>query len=143
MAARSPRLAVLALEDRRTPAGLLDPTFGGGDGTTELGNLANYYSADSRCVAVQPDGKIVAAGVIDSPTGKQGLVFRLNVDGGLDTSFSNDGYFITQFGGRQTYLQGIAVQPDGKIVVAGSTVSGSAIALAARFNPDGTLDNTF
>ncbi|MFO0797743.1 MAG: FG-GAP-like repeat-containing protein [Gemmataceae bacterium] len=61
--------------------------------------------------------------------------------GALDPSFDADGLVRTTFGGTDT-ASAVAVQPDGKVVVAGLTTIGNDVAVA-RYNPDGSLDNTF
>src|SRR5210317_2002656 len=63
----------------------------------------------------------------------------------LDTSFSGDGKVTTSFSGGDDVGSGIAVQANGKIVVVGTSNSGSGNSgfAVARFNDDGSLDNTF
>jgi len=71
------------------------------------------------------------------------FVARFTADGDLDVSFSFDGKTTIDFGGNQDFCGGIAVQADGKIVVAGTTDpdgdTNSDFAVA-RLNADGTLD---
>ena len=62
--------------------------------------------------------------------------------GGLDPSFGTDGLLTTDFGFTDT-ATGVAVQADGKIVVAGDSDGGAADFVVARYNPDGSLDTTF
>jgi uncharacterized delta-60 repeat protein len=129
------------LEDRLTPnAGDLDQTFGnGGLVTTDLNSGYDWAYA----VAPQPDGKVVAAG----RTGISGFDFavvRYNSDGSLDTSFGSGGQVVTDLGSGDDYAQGVVIQPDGKIVVAGYTGTGLAHDFAVvRYNSDGTLDTSF
>jgi uncharacterized delta-60 repeat protein/uncharacterized repeat protein (TIGR01451 family) len=95
-----------------------------GDGGTTVAGIAR-----------QPDGKLLVA----ATTGAEGgLVVRLLPDGAPDASFSSDG--IARVGVSGAALGGIALQPDGKVVVAG-TVGGDA--LVARFRPNGTRDPGF
>ncbi|MCC6140143.1 MAG: DUF4347 domain-containing protein [Nitrospira sp.] len=121
--------------------GSLDTSFGGGDGivTTDLG-LGAYEMGYS--IAVQPDGKIVLAGL-----GTSIGVVRYNTDGSLDASFGGgDGIVIQAFGGSTGVDTGVVmVQPDGKIVVAagGSYNATGGSFGAIRFNADGTLDTSF
>ncbi|ULA64539.1 MAG: hypothetical protein LZF86_140065 [Nitrospira sp.] len=121
--------------------GSLDTSFGGGDGivTTDLG-LGSYEMGYS--VALQPDGKIVLAGL-----GTSIGVVRYNTDGSLDASFGGgDGIVIQAFGGSTGVDTGVVmVQPDGKIVVAagGSYNATGGSFGAIRFNADGTLDMSF
>ena len=99
-------------------------------------------------MALQPDGKIVATGsTISFPFKYDWLVARYNGDGSVDTNFGSKGYVITDLG-RVDTARGIAVQPDGRIVVAGTTqdgvLEGSLIDIAVgRYNSDGSLDTSF
>ena len=113
-------------------AGSLDRSFGnGGVVTRTLGATA---VATSEGIAVQPDRKIV---VVTS-----GSVVRYLSDGSLDSSFGTGGYVATAFDAAA-----VALQPDGKIVVAGAMSDGSGIDgsefAAARYNPDGSPDPSF
>ena len=64
--------------------------------------------------------------------------------GDLDTSFGDDGRVTTSFGGGDDFAADVVVQPDGRIVVAGSTAAGGASDFAlARYLPDGSLDRSF
>jgi uncharacterized delta-60 repeat protein len=119
--------------------GTLDTNFSGdGKLTTDF----TSHPEAALAVAIQNDGKIVAVG----NTGTDHTDFaiaRYNTDGSLDTTFSKDGKQITKFG-YSSSARSIAIQSDGKIVVAGSAGEyySSNFALA-RFNTDGTLDPTF
>ena len=66
---------------------------------------------------------------------------RYNPNGSLDTSFSGDGKLTTDFGGAE-HAFAIALQADGKIIVAGRSTAGDDFALA-RYNPNGSLDTGF
>ncbi len=127
--------------------GTLDTTFGnGGKVTTAI--AAGTGSDMAQAVAVQPDGKIVVAGTTAvSGTDLDFVLVRYLADGRLDTSFGNGGKVVTSFGPSTDHLNAIALQDDGKIVVAGdsdrgSTTTGVDFALA-RYLPNGTLDNSF
>ena len=50
-----------------------------------------FFTAQSHGVTVQPDGKTVLAGMVDSPLGGDAAVFRMNIDGSPDTTFNDDG----------------------------------------------------
>jgi uncharacterized delta-60 repeat protein len=113
--------------------GDLDPTFDG-DGIRTFGALGG---GGAQAVLVQPDGKLVLAGY----GGTDFAVARLNPDGSSDTSFDDDGMSGADFGGND-FGYAAALQPDGKIVVAGQTDVNNDIAVA-RFNPDGSLDASF
>jgi len=104
-------------------------------------------------VALQPDGKIIIAGFFHTVNGLDratGLA-RLNSDGSLDTSF-DPGSVISFEGtaGGTGYVNGIVLQPDGKLVVFGQfffiiTGPGTNVARScvARFNSDGTFDPSY
>lgn len=133
-----PRLEVL--EDRLTPSGgLLDPTFGSGG----IVHLPHATDQEAREVAVQPDGKVVVAGVIVPRGGYAYItVQRLNTDGSLDTTFNNTGS-LTIKSGKVDSLAALALQPDGKILIGGSGGNSGGEFLVARVNPNGTLDTSF
>jgi uncharacterized delta-60 repeat protein len=78
-----------------------------------------------RAVAVQSDGKIVVAGYSNNGSNDDFAVVRYNSDGSLDTSFDTDGIVTTPIGSSNDYGWAVAVQSDGKIVVAGSSSNGS------------------
>lgn len=125
-------------------AGSLDLTFDGdGKVVTALAG-----SDQAAAVATQSDGRIVVVGSSVQPvgTGSDFAVVRYNVDGSLDTTFGGDGAVVTPIGPAASRDEAFAValQPDGRIVVAGDTWEGSASQVAlARYNTDGTLDSTF
>jgi uncharacterized delta-60 repeat protein len=120
--------------------GDLDLSFGtGGKVTTDL----NFGYDWIYGTAVQSDGKIMAVG----RTGTSGFDFavvRYNTNGSLDASFGTGGKVVTDLGSSQDYAQGVVLQGDGKIVVAGYTGSGLTHDFAVvRYNPDGSLDTSF
>jgi uncharacterized delta-60 repeat protein len=125
--------------------GDLDPSFGAqGKVITPIGGGSIY------AVAIQPDGKIVAAGVGRSTPsdGWHGdiAVARYNIDGSLDASFGNNGIVITSIGTRYEDASAVAIQSDGKIVVAGLTTSttyNQAEFALVRYNTNGSMDNSF
>src|SRR5262249_23257043 len=98
-------------------------------------------------IALQSDGKIV---VVGSERARAGFpdddnfsVRRYNADGTLDTTFGAGGVVTTDFAGFADTGKAVAIQTDGKIVVAGQTNSATSVDLAlARYNGDGTLDGT-
>lgn len=129
----------------RGQAGDIDTSFGGGT-LVAPGGLTDDYV---RGVAVQADGRVLVAGfgVTATATGTDFLLVRHLRDGGLDTSFGTGGKVTTGFNnaGRSDEALAVAVQPDGKILVAGTSDQGATgydFALA-RYNADGTLDTTF
>ncbi len=144
---------------RYNPDGTLDTTFGrGGKVRTDFPGLAAVPSS----VVIQPDGKIVVAGgafPLFTFLGNFELV-RYNPNGSLDRSFGNGGIVTTTFP-EGSYAFDVALQPDGKIIAAGTVfvdfnpgdLSDTDFALAgepsdtdfalARYNPNGSLDTTF
>jgi uncharacterized delta-60 repeat protein len=130
---------------RYLPNGTLDSTFGtGGKVRTDFGNndLDIAYAA-----ALQPDGKIVAAGttVFDFGVQQQFALVRYNSNGTLDTTFDTDGRLLIDFGSYAQSANSVLVQPDGKIVSVGypDTESDDSDFLLARCNANGSLDSSF
>jgi uncharacterized delta-60 repeat protein len=93
---------------------------------------------------MQPDGKIVVGGTAQTSNKKDFALARFNTDGTPDNNFSGDGYVTIDFSSTDDSFFGLALQADGKIVAVGSNYDNVRDRLAmARFNPDGTLDNSF
>ena len=127
--------------------GSLDASFGtGGKVTTDFGGRENRAYA----VALQGDGKIVAAGLSSGgPTGTDMALARYNADGSLDASFGAGGKVLTDFDSTHDSAFMLAIQTDGRLVVLGSTrqfgsftTNPSDFALA-RYHPNGSLDTSF
>lgn len=137
---------------RYTARGRLDPSFGRkGEVLTRLGSGRNVSQA--HAVALQSDGKLVAVGLwsktpIDGPT--RFALARYTAQGRLDPSFGRGGKVLTDFGVHSdSQATAIAVQPDGKLVVAGDDLTDTrgdrgefALALV-RYKTDGKLDPSF
>lgn len=139
------RKVVLA---RYTSTGALDPSFG------RMGEVVAPFQARAMGVflkaalALQSNGKIVVAGTTDSATSQPSrfAVARYNISGSLDHRFGDAGQVTTAFGSDAAVASAIALQPDGKIAVAGYSLAPSSAAtsfLVARYNRDGSLDQTF
>lgn len=135
---------------RVNPDGSPDTTFDG-DGVVSTPVGSEFYSYAAG-VAVQADGKVVAAGYAFAGDGRYDFaVVRYNPDGALDTTFDGDGMVMTAVGERNDEARAVAIQADGKIVVAGFSESGAASSpftgpdefALARYNTDGSLDGTF
>ncbi len=94
------------------------------------------FSGIATDVALQSDGKIIAAGV----NGNSFVVVRYLSDGTLDTSFDSDGRAEVAMGSIVEAVVGVAIQADGKIVVAGNSNEDFAV---IRLNSDGSLDTSF
>ena len=114
--------------------GDLDTSFDG-DGKRAI----DFGGTDAaRAVLVQPNGRIVVAG--DGGPASSFCVARLRTNGALDATFGSAGKRVIDFGGANESTQGAALQPDGKIVLAGASDLRVAV---ARLNPKGSLDTTF
>lgn len=119
--------------------GTLDAKFGSGGLVATP--LSTFTQGGAQAVALQGDGKIVLTGTVMDQGGTAFGVARYNSDGSLDTTFGLDGLAIAPFYYWESATpSGLAVQPDGKIVVAGTA---AAQVTLARFNSDGTLDASF
>ncbi len=120
-----------------------DPTFNSTGIVTTDFNSGSFESAFS--VAIQPDGKIVAAGFTSDLSDNDYAVARYETDGDLDSTFNSTGKVITDFTDVDDVAHAVAIQPDGKIVVAGffsdDDLSIDDFSLA-RYNTDGTLDTS-
>jgi uncharacterized delta-60 repeat protein len=125
-------------------AGMPDPNFGT-NGQVITSFAPTYNLAKLNDIALQADGKIVAAGIaLDNspPTVIRLQLVRYNPDGSLDQAFGQNG--ATSFPSIFfTEATAIAVQTDGKILVAGSIYMEPFAFALARYNTDGTLDNSF
>jgi len=130
------------LNAARIAAWLLDTSFSGdGKVQTDIGSADDF----GHDVAVQADGKIVMAGDSRGSGSADFAVVRYLADGSLDTSFSGDGKVSTDFSANsEDFGYSVAIQSDGKVVVAGYTYSGSSDDFAVvRYNNNGTLDTSF
>jgi uncharacterized delta-60 repeat protein len=98
----------------------------------------------AHAVAIQADGKIVAAGRTYNGSNNDFAVVRYNTDGSLDTSFDSDGKVTTPVLSSDEWANAVAIQANGKIVVAGFSNNGSNNDFAVvRYNSDGSLDTSF
>lgn len=146
---------VTILDDDRLPPppppSGLDPSFGvaGKADTTERGNASTAFGGDRSGMALQADGKIVMVG----GTFTDFILARFNADGSIDSNFGVDGKVRTDMGSglKLEEALAVAVQSDGRIVVAGYTsipAQPPAPQLPptfaiARYNSDGSLDTSF
>jgi uncharacterized delta-60 repeat protein len=124
---------------RYTSAGALDGAFGtSGKTTTDFAGAADQIFA----MAVQPsDSKIVAAGVaFNGNNSNDYALARYSTNGAIDTDFGNSGKVTTDSPAGTDIGRAVAIQSDGKIVVAGGDNSDFAL---SRFNTDGSLDAGF
>jgi uncharacterized delta-60 repeat protein len=128
----SRRLHLEALETREVPAAIaaLDPSF---DTDGKLSLTGSPFSG----VALQSSGQIIAVGT----SGGDFLVARYNPDGSLDTTFGTAGTRKLDFGGTDT-AKAVAIDSSNRIIVVGSTTSGTNMAVA-RLTANGAPDNSF
>ena len=127
---------------RYTPDGSLDSSF-----DTD-GKVITNFGGDEQgyAITLQPDGRIVVAGHNGNGGNYDFALARYNSDGSLDTTLDSDGKVTTDFGSNSDLGSAVALQPDGKIVVAGTTLNPGSNSLdfaLARYNVDGSLDTTF
>jgi uncharacterized delta-60 repeat protein len=108
-----------AIVYRLNPNGTLDASFGQGG----KARIADSGTNVAYAVALQPDGKIVVAGGTAVSDAADAAVYRLNPDGSLDAGFDGDGALRIESNGGEV-ADALAIQPDGKVVIAGVTFSG-------------------
>jgi uncharacterized delta-60 repeat protein len=141
-------MGLARFSDSGSRRGQPDLAFHGGTVTTAI-NSRDYASA----VTVQPDGEIVVAGNTFASSllsaNQQFVVARYKTDGSLDTTFDPTGTLpgvvTTSFYGQGDQAAGIALQPDGNIVVAGKATvpnGDAAFALARYLGTSGTVQIT-
>jgi uncharacterized delta-60 repeat protein len=125
---------------RYTAAGSLDSTFGtGGIVSTSTGGLDF-----ARAIAIQADLKIVVAGHATVGSAGAFALARYNTNGSLDGTFGSTGTKVDSIATDSYGLTSLAIQANGKIVAAGTTVVNANEAFAViRYNADGSRDATF
>jgi uncharacterized delta-60 repeat protein len=126
---------------RYHPDGSLDTTFNGtGKVTTAIGSGPD----EAHALALQPDGKLLAAGNSHNGTRFVFALARYKTDGSLDTGFNGTGKVTTAIGLGDERARALALQPDGRFVAAGFGWNGSKYVFAlARYKSNGTLDASF
>ncbi|HKP88373.1 MAG TPA: PKD domain-containing protein [Thermoleophilaceae bacterium] len=128
----------------------LDRSFGDdGIALTAVGE-SDAYATD---MALQPNGKIVVGGIgnsplkgdddVEHPDQRGAAIARFNPDGTLDRSFGGDGIVLDHYSLEGSSIDAVAVQPDGKIVVAGGGNCCVSTLYVARYMPDGARDLGF
>ncbi len=122
---------------RFTANGTLDSSFG-------FNGIATKSGLGGRALAIQSDGKIAVAGFSknSSPYGYDFALVRYNTNGSLDSTFGTGGIVSTAIGDF-AIAEAIAIQSDGKILLAGWTNTADGGFVLARYNTNGSLDNTF
>lgn len=123
---------------RITPGGTVERGFGAGGKVT----FESWRLSQPGDVAIQPDGRILVAGVTSDDGDENITVLRLLPGGAIDPTWKVSPAHYNVFN-QGTWAHGTAttltVQPDGKVLVGGTAVSDVAL---TRFNPDGTPDRT-
>jgi uncharacterized delta-60 repeat protein len=124
--------------------GALDTTFALGNGKLPAIGIGTAPSR-AQATAIQPDGKIIAAGYCSNGSNNDFCVMRLNADGTADPTFVGPGgKLVLAIGSGNDFVHDVAVQPDGKIVLLGRCSNGTNIDFCfARLLSNGTLDATF
>ncbi len=132
---------------RLTSDGFLDLTFGtdghfrfGQDNYPFLGNDSTYAPTN---LTIQQDDKIIAIGIRYIGFDYQVYIARFLPDGGPDPSFNGTGYRHFSFGYQLDTGRCVGIQPDGKIVIAGTSGEGQSLFALARLNQDGSFDSGF
>lgn len=118
--------------------GSFDATFDS-DGTALM---SSFTMPNARAIVIQPDGKILAGGSASSST-VDFLVVRVNSDGTLDSTFGNAGLLDLDFDSLNNFLYALALDSQGKILMAGWSGSVCNSFAVARANSDGTMDASF
>lgn len=121
--------------------GIPDHTFGD-EGRVVISIGSKFIGV--KALALQPDGKIVVGGYAGGDLRDSFFVIRLQVNGVLDNSFDGDGIVKTEVGESYTNISTLVLQPDGKIVAAGSAYfNGNEDFALVRYNTNGSLDQSF
>jgi uncharacterized delta-60 repeat protein len=130
----------------QTP-GSFDTTFGATNGYISALAIGTNDNDQANAIALQPDGKIILAGTCARNLGETFCMARLMPDGSLDTNFigpnttpGNGKFLMTVASAIAADAVAVAVQPDGKILVAGTCIQKFCI---ARLNENGTFDTSF
>jgi len=122
---------------RYQPDGALDPTFGTGGEV----KLPFTGSAAANAVAMGGDGKIVVTGSLNNGTRDEIVALVAGPNGRLDSTFGNNGEVITDDGLADDAVASI-IQPDGKVLVAGYTLSADTTGynfIVLRYNANDLL----
>lgn len=127
------------------PAGNVVMAGATSNGQSALASITRSGSSEAHALLIQPDGKLLVAGYATGTGNSDVLVMRLHADGAFDTTFGSNGITRTPIGGGEDIANAMALEPDGRIVVAGTSVidNDRHDFLIARYTPTGTLDATF
>lgn len=128
---------------RFTASGMPDTGFGTNGKVSSVLSTNSAYEL-GNAIAVQSDGKIVVAGRIANSGPTVFVIVRYNSNGSIDTGFGTNGSIKINYFNSLDEAKAVAIQSDGKILVAGTALNGSVRELAlARLTGSGTLDNSF
>lgn len=129
---------------RLNSAGSIDLGFNGLGSVTIMDFLGSNNFGAVRGIAVQPDGKIVAAGFAGIVGGGRAFALaRFNPDGSLDPGFGGDGKVVTDLAfNNWEEIEDMALMPDGRIVATGYAETAEGF-VVARYEADGDPDPTF
>ena len=134
-------LCLLQTNASNAQSGSLDLSF---DADGKVSTAVGTSNDEAYSTAIQTDGKILVAGSSRNGAYDDFAVVRYNPNGSLDTSFDNDGKVTTAIGTLNDIAYSMAIQSDGKIVIAGSSAIGNDFHIAVvRYNTNGSLDSTF
>jgi uncharacterized delta-60 repeat protein len=126
---------------RLLPDGSLDPAFNY-DGT--VSTAVGSFDDEILTLALQDDGKIIAAGYSSNEGNRDFALVRYNSDGSLDRNFALEGMVVTEVGSSDDEITDVAIQPDGGIVLTGSALGADGrVVVLARYLTDGTPDPAF
>ena len=121
--------------------GSLDSSF---NGTGKVTTLIGSGDDAGYALAIQKNGKLVAAGTSYNGSGNDFALVRYNTNGSLDTSFNGTGKVTTSIGSGYDVAHALAIQKDGKLVAAGYSWNGTDLDFAlVRYNTNGSLDTSF
>jgi uncharacterized delta-60 repeat protein len=129
--------------------GSLDNTFGTSGTIREHISGGDKSGDRANSIALQSDGKIVAAGYSTTSSGPAFAIARFNTNGSFDSTYGTNGSTISHISGggnSEDIANTVVIQSDGKIVAAGQSMDSSGYkrgCALARYNKDGSLDNTF
>jgi uncharacterized delta-60 repeat protein len=127
---------------RLSSNGTLDPGFVVADTQSDI-----PYIINNNALLVQPDGRVVVAGLVFGSSGQQGKLLRYETTGALDASFSSSLSFAMAANNSNSYvyLSALALQADGKLLVGGhfDAVDGAPRANLARLTATGAVDAGF
>lgn len=133
--------ATVDLSGFAVPSGALDPSFGtDGVVTTAIGSTFE----EAHAMAVQSDGKIVLVGHSNTGMNYDLALLRYSADGALDTTFGSGGKATLAVGSGNDFGEAVAIQTDGKILVAGTAFNGfDNDFVVVRFLSTGAIDPSF